>query len=152
MEETLDFINNLLQQAYFYIPAILGFISAVGFPSLVQIARIVAAVRLYVAKIAVVTTKVNETVSAVNALAEFTVSYMDEDAKFFEDLAETEYNKKRKEAYLKRAEVLRQRKAKAIKHIEAIKEELESAKRKRKVRVRIVKDKQEAATDEEGVR
>lgn len=149
MEEVLEAINNFVSQAYFYIPAVMGFISAVGFPSLAQIARIVAAVRLYVGKIAVVTAKVNETVSAVNALAEYTVSYMDEDAKFFEDLAETEYNKKRKQAYLDRAETLRRRKAEAVKHIELLKEEVEKAKKKVRVRVK-VKGRPQEAVNEKG--
>lgn len=149
MEEELDFINNLLQQAYFYIPAILSFISAIGFPSLVQIAKIVASVRLYTTKIAVVFSKVNETVAAVNKLADFTISYMDEDAKFFEDLAETEYNKKRKQAYLDRAETLRRRKAEAVKHIELLKEEVEKAKKKVRVRVK-VKGRPQEAVNEKG--
>ena len=149
MEETLDFINNLLQQAYFYIPAILGFISAIGFPSLVQIAKIVASVKLYITKIAVVFSKVNETVEATNKLADLVLSYMDDDAKFFEDLAATEYNKKRRQAYLDRAETIRRRKQESIKHIDLLKEEVEKAKKKVRVKVK-VKGRPQEAVNEKG--
>ena len=147
MNEFLDNLGNWLKQAYVYIPAILAFISSIGFPSLVQIAKIVSAAKLYVTQISVVFKKMNETLEEVNKLSDFILATIEEDAQFFEAMAETTYNKKQKQAYLERAAILRSRKDNAFKRIELLKEETKQTKKKIKVKVRI---KPEEHSNEEG--
>lgn len=144
-----DFFDNLgywLRQAYIYIPAILAFISSIGFPSLVQIAKIVSSAKLYITQIQVVFKKMNETLEEVNKLSDFVLRTIEEDATFFEALAETTYNKKQRQALLERAQALRERKKLAFKQIESIKETAIEKKKKIKVKVKI---KPEEKTDEE---
>lgn len=137
MNEFLNTLGEWLKQAYVYIPAILAFISSIGFPSLYQIAKIVASVKLYVTQISVVFKKMNETLEQVNRISDFVLQTLDEDAKFFEDMAATTYNKKQQKLFLDRAAAIRARKAVAFKKIEALKEDAAQDKKKMKVKVRI---------------
>ena len=145
MEEFFENLGYWLEQAYVYIPAILAFISSIGFPSLVQIAKIFASAKIYLSKISVILKKTNETVECVNALADFCLDMIDKDAEFFDQMAECTFNKKEKELYQKRAAALRERKANAFKKIESLKEDVEASKKKIKVKVRI---KSEEKSDE----
>ena len=147
MNEFLDNLNHWISQAYVYIPAILAFISSIGFPSLVQIAKIVSSAKLYVTQISVVFKKMNETLDEVNKLSDFILTTLEEDAAFFEAMAETTYNKKQKQAFIDRAAALRRRKDYAFKRIEALKEDAVANKKKVKVKVRI---KPEDKRHEEG--
>lgn len=147
MDNFLDNLHHWLSQAYVYIPAILAFISSIGFPSLVQIAKIVSSVKLYVTQIQVVFKKMNETLEEVNKLSDFVLSTLDEDAQFFEALAETTYNKKQRQAFLDRVASIRNRRQFAFKKIETLKEESAPKKKKVKVKVRI---KPEETRHEEG--
>lgn len=146
MEEFLNNLGEWMKQAYVYIPAILSFISAIGFPSLVQISRIFASAKLYVTQAQVIMKKVNETVDAVNELGDFILVTMDEDAAFFEELASTTYNKKQQQAYIARASAIRSRRQAAAFKIEEIKESAIKKKKKIKVKVRV---KPEEPRDEE---
>lgn len=146
MEEFLNNLGEWMKQAYVYIPAILSFISAIGFPSLVQISKIVASVKLYVTQIQVILKKLNETVEAFNDLADFVLVTLDEDAAFFEELADTTYNKKQQQAYLARASAIRSRRQAAIFKIDGIRESQIKKKKKIKVKVRV---KPEEPRDEE---
>lgn len=145
MDQFLDTLGEWLRQAYVYIPAILAFISSIGFPSLVQIAKIVSSVKLYVTQISVVFRKMNETLDEVNKLSDFVLTTLDEDAAFFEAMAETTYNKKQKQMFMERAETIRGRKSMAFRKIESLKEDVAQKKKKVKVKVRI---KPEASSDE----
>lgn len=137
MDNFFEQLNQFMQKAYFYIPAILAFITAVGLPSLVQIAKIVAYAKVYLAQASRILKKMNETVEQVNAIADFVLSSLDEDAAFFEELAATTYNKKQKEAYLAQASRIRSKRQRALGKIEILKEDVETAKKKVKVKVRI---------------
>lgn len=143
--EFLDKLSEILSQAYVYIPAILSFISAIGFPSMVQIAKIFSSAKLYVTQIAKVFKKMNETVDVVNNLTDFIISTLDEDAQFFEAFAETTYNKNQRQACLDRAAAIRARKQLVFKKIEELKEEQSAKKKKVKVKVRIKPEEQNNA-------
>ena len=70
MDNFFEQLNQFMQKAYFYIPAILAFITAVGLPSLVQIAKIVAYAKVYLAQSSRILKKMNETVEQVEPLNE----------------------------------------------------------------------------------
>lgn len=136
MEEFLEKLGYWLQQAWVYIPAVLAFISAVGIPALVQIAKILAAARSYLSQNAKLKGKANETLEEVNKMAEALSSSLREEAEFLESLAATAYNKKQKAAIMERARKLRQRADGGFSKIERIAEEADP-KNKRKVKVKV---------------
>mgnify|MGYP003338409747 CR=1 FL=1 len=59
MEQFIEKLNWLCQQAWIYIPAILSFISAIGLPSLVQIAKIFSSAKLYLTQVTKLKDKIN---------------------------------------------------------------------------------------------
>lgn len=146
MDNFFESLNHFLQQAYVYIPAVLAFISAFGIPSLVQIAKIVAAAKIYLTQASKFIGKTNETLAQVNRIADFVLQTLDDDAAFFEELAATTYNKKQKEAYLTRAASIRAKKKNAFAKIEAIKEDPQP-KKKVKVKVKIKSEGNDAKAD-----
>ena len=65
--EWLNEFGEWLKQAWVYLPAILSFISAIGFPSMVQIAKIFSSAKLYLSQAKTLKDKINVLVKTTNA-------------------------------------------------------------------------------------
>ena len=147
MEEFLNKLGEFLKQAWVYIPAILSFISAIGIPSLVSIAKIVASAKVYLAQTAKILAKVNEALDVANKMVEFIESNLDDEIRFCEELGKATYSKREKAVLSERVEMLKRKKEELLlKKVDAIPEEI--APKKVKVKVKI-KDT-EVNADEEG--
>lgn len=150
MEEFLNKLGEFLKQAWVYIPAILSFISAIGFPSLVSIAKVLASAKVYLAQTAKILTKVNEAVDVANRMVEVIESNLNDEITFCEQLGDSTYSKKVKAVLDERVKTLKKKKEELLlKKVEAIPEE-ELAPKKVKVKVKI-KDP-EVNPNEEGAK
>ena len=148
-----DFLNKLgewLKQAWVYIPAILAFISAIGLPSLVQIAKIFASAKLYLTKVSVLLKKTNETVDEVNRLLDFMIAEIDDDIHYEQRRLSASFNIKEKEIIAERIDLLCKRKERlSNRKIEKLQEEDVS---KKKVKVKVKIKAPEAKSDEKDIR
>lgn len=96
MNDWLQQFSNWLQQAWVYIPAVLSFITAIGLPSLIQIAKIFSASKIYLSQTKTLIGKFNQTVKIVNQLKDYIDSLKGDWEKFLED--EISYEEKRLDA------------------------------------------------------
>lgn len=138
MDEFLNQLSYWLSQAYIYIPAILTAISSIGFPAIVQIAKIFASAKLYLQQVSVLLKKLNECVVQVQDICELVTAWTENDIAFHEELAKTTINKKQRLVIENHVNSLKQRKVLVsnmkIKALE--KSELEPKKVKIKVKVK----------------
>jgi hypothetical protein len=138
MDEFLNQLSYWLSQAYVYIPAILTAISSIGFPAIVQIAKIFASAKLYLQQVSVLLKKLNECVVQVQGICELVTAWTENDIAFHEELAKTTINKKQRLVIENHVNSLKQRKGLVsnmkIKALE--KSELEPKKVKIKVKVK----------------
>ena len=138
MDEFLNQLSYWLSQAYVYIPAILTAISSIGFPAIVQIAKIFASAKLYLQQVSVLLKKLNECVVQVQGICELVTAWTENDIAFHEELAKTTINKKQRIVIENHVNSLKQRKVLVsnmkIKALE--KSELEPKKVKIKVKVK----------------
>lgn len=138
MDEFLNQLSYWLSQAYIYIPAILTAISSIGFPAIVQIAKIFASAKLYLQQVSVLLKKLNECVAQVQGICELVTAWTENDIAFHEELAKTTINKKQRLVIENHVNSLKQRKVLVsnmkIKALE--KSELEPKKVKIKVKVK----------------
>lgn len=138
MDEFLNQLSYWLSQAYVYIPAILTAISSIGFPAIVQIAKIFASAKLYLQQVSVLLKKLNECVVQVQGICELVTAWTENDIAFHEELAKTTINKKQRLVIENHVNSLKQRKVLVsnmkIKALE--KSELEPKKVKIKVKVK----------------
>lgn len=138
MDEFLNQLSYWLSQAYIYIPAILTAISSIGFPAIVQIAKIFASAKLYLQQVSVLLKKLNECVVQVQGICELVTAWTENDIAFHEELAKTTINKKQRLVIENHVNSLKQRKVLVsnmkIKALE--KSELEPKKVKIKVKVK----------------
>lgn len=138
MDEFLNQLSYWLSQAYVYIPAILTAISSIGFPAIVQIAKIFASAKLYLQQVSVLLKKLNECVVQVQGICELVTVWTENDIAFHEELAKTTINKKQRLVIENHVNSLKQRKVLVsnmkIKALE--KSELEPKKVKIKVKVK----------------
>lgn len=65
----MEWLEWALQQAYIYIPTILGVISSIGIPALVSLGKILSNVKLYLAQAQVLLNKVNEVVDIAQSMS-----------------------------------------------------------------------------------
>lgn len=91
--EWLQKFGDLCQQAWFYLPAVLSFITAVGLPSLVQIAKIFKSAKLYLTQTKTLIGKFNEVIKVVKQLKEFINTLKGDIEQFLVD--EIKYDEKR---------------------------------------------------------
>ena len=108
-QEIIDTINYWLQQAWVFLPAVLSFISAFGFPTLLQIAKIVSSTKLFMVQNQKVYTKVNENAELVNVLLKENKDTINEDIQFFTQLKEAIVNQKVKDVIDTRIQTLNAR-------------------------------------------
>lgn len=138
MDEFLNQLSYWLSQAYVYIPAILTAISSIGFPAIVQIAKIFASAKLYLQQVSVLLKKLNECVVQVQGICELVTAWTENDIAFHEEIAKTTINKKQRLVIENHVNSLKQRKVLVsnmkIKALE--KSELEPKKVKIKVKVK----------------
>lgn len=140
MNEFLDKLSYWLQQAYVYLPIILSFISAIGLPSLVQIAKIFASAKLYLTRTKVLMNKVNECVDTINKMSNMINSFIDNELVFTEQLESSSYNKKQKALCIEHKQHLIELKTKSMNFkVEVIPQE--ELQKKKKVKVKVVKEK-----------
>lgn len=136
--DIFETISYWLSQAYIYIPSILAAISAIGFPAIVQIAKIFASAKLYLQQVSVLLKKLNECVVQVQGIVELVNNWTENDIAFHEELAKTTINKKQRLVIENHVNQLKQRKGlienMKIKALE--KSELEPKKVKIKVKVK----------------
>jgi len=145
MDEFLNWLNWLINQAYIYIPAVLAFITAIGIPSIVQLAKIFKSAKLYLTQTSVLLKKLNESLYIITKLVDFTTSQIDSEIAFYETLIKTTYNKKQKMIFVSRIEFLKLQKETANRlTIQSI--DIDSITPKKKIKVRI---KQEAPSESE---
>lgn len=116
MEQFLNNLSAWFQQAWVYIPAILSFISAIGLPSLVQIAKIFTSAKLYLQNTKTIKDKVNVVINTVNQfnkacdyLVQVQVQNLAEELHFLELQKALTYNKKMQELIEQRIEQIKQR-------------------------------------------
>ena len=93
MSEWLLKFSEWCQQAWVYIPAVLSFITAIGLPSLVQIAKIFKSAKLYLTQTKSLMGKFNEVVKVVKQLIEFIKTLRGDIEQFLKD--EIDYDEKR---------------------------------------------------------
>lgn len=137
MQEFMNQVGEFLKQAWVYIPAIISFISAIGFPSLVSIAKIVASAKVYLAQTSKILAKVNEAVDVANRMVEVIESNLNDEITFCEQLHDSTYSKKEKAVLEERVKTLKKKKEELLlRKVEAIPEE-ELAPKKVKVKVKI---------------
>ena len=110
MDEFLNQLSYWLSQAYVYIPAILTAISSIGFPAIVQIAKIFASAKLYLQQVSVLLKKLNECVVQVQGICELVTAWTENDIAFHEELAKTTINKKQRLVIENHVNSLKQRK------------------------------------------
>ena len=152
MNDWLSRFSEWLQQAWVYIPAILSFITAIGLPSLVQIAKIFASAKLYLTQTKTLLGKLNEVIKLYNNLVtmyedtkELYVAVMEDEICFDSEIMSKTINVKLKDAYAKRIDTLNKRtdllrSQQKISKLDEIKEEdLEMA--KKSVKLKVKKDK-----------
>ena len=147
--EWLDRFGEWCQQAWVYIPAILSFITAIGLPSLVQIAKIFKSAKLYLTQTKTLMGKFNEVVKIVKELIAFIKNLKGDMEQFLEDeiaydkeRLEHTYNVKQKAAIENHISYLEEKLAKiqGMKELPTVKEfteeELNLDKKKIKVKVK----------------
>lgn len=135
-----EFWNNLLEQAYIYIPMVCTFITAVGLPSLVQVAKIFASANLYLTQVKYLKNKVNECVEMNNKMIEYIDNFVDDEISYNTELLKCTYNKQQKQLIIKRITSLEQRKVNnKIFKITAIENLPQKAEKTKKVVVKIKK-------------
>lgn len=122
MNEWLVKFTEWCQQAWVYIPAILSFITAIGLPSLVQIAKIFKSAKLYLTQTKTLIGKFNEVVKVVNQLKDVIKTLRHDIEQFLED--EIAYDEKKLLAVYnaKEKEMIRG-------HIEYLKQKLDNVKK-----------------------
>ena len=105
MSEWLNKLSEFLQQAWVYIPAILSFITAIGLPSLVQIAKIFASAKLYITQTKTLMGKFNEVVKVVQQLIKLIeaikgdmVDFLKDEIAYDQEKLKCTYNAKEKKA------------------------------------------------------
>ena len=137
----MDFFDSVaywLSQAYVYIPSILAMISAIGFPSIVQIAKIFSSAKLYLTQVKILLQKVNECVTQITNICDLVIAWTDNDIAFQEQLAKTTINKKQKVVIENQINALKERRKLiggwTVKKLE--KSELETKKSKVKIKVK----------------
>ena len=85
MSEWLLKFSEWCQQAWVYIPAVLSFITAIGLPSLVQIAKIFKSAKLYLTQTKSIMGKFKEVVKVVKQLIEFIKTLRGDIEQFLKD-------------------------------------------------------------------
>lgn len=116
MSEWLNQLGEWFKQAWVYIPMILSFITAIGLPSLVQIAKIFSSARLYLTQVKTLKEKLNvaiETTNQTNKVCGFLMERLEEDVanriEFLELQLVCTYNKKMQEVIRNEIEKLKAR-------------------------------------------
>lgn len=133
-----EFFNNLLEQAYVYIPMVCTFITAVGLPSIVQISKIVASANLYLTQVKVLKNKVNECVDTNNKMIDYIDHLTNDEIEYNKQLYKVTANQKQKALILARIGQLEQRKVdNKVFKITAIEHLPEKAEKTKKVVVKI---------------
>lgn len=149
MSEWLQQFSEWCQQAWVYIPAVLSFITAIGLPSLVQIAKIFKSAKLYLTQTKTLIGKFNEVVKVVNQLKDSIKSLKGDIEQFLKDEIDYDekrlqftYNAKQKEAirghidYLKKKLDIVQKMPELPNVVEFTQDELNPDKKKIKVKVK----------------
>ena len=153
--EWLNQLGEWLKQAWVYIPAVLSFISAIGVPSLVQIAKIFSSAKLYLEQVKTLKGKINVLVDTVNAfngacnqLINVEIQNLSEELNFLELQKALTYNKKMQELIEER---IKQIKAKieelsnttVADLVKQIEDQELAKKPTKKVKVKVVKSNEE---------
>lgn len=93
----MEWLEWALQQAYIYVPTILGVIASIGIPALVSLAKILSNVKLYLAQAQVLLNKVNEVVDVAKSMSSQVEQLVDLIIAQNELIANATLNKKVKE-------------------------------------------------------
>lgn len=133
----MEWIQQLFEKAYFYIPTILAAMSAIGIPSIVSLAKLITNAKYFLSELSLVFSKINEIVTIVQRLIDNSNQLGDLIIEQSNLIAESTLNKKAK---LKAAEF--QKKVLAIREnnqYELDKLVLVAKSNKNKIKVKVAK-------------
>ncbi|MCK9576965.1 MAG: hypothetical protein M0R51_13770 [Clostridia bacterium] len=137
----MEWFEWALQQAYIYIPTILGVISSIGIPALVSLAKILSNVKLYLAQAQVLLKKVNEVVDVAQSMSSQIEQLVDLIIAQNELIANATLNKKVKEQSMMLTKQATDVKANFHKQIEKATNILVDSKKSFKVKVKQHKER-----------
>lgn len=133
----MEWIQQLFEKAYFYIPTILAAMSAIGIPSIVSLAKLITNAKYFLSELSLVFSKINEIITIVQRLIDNSNQLGDLIIEQSNLIAESTLNKKAK---LKAAEF--QKKVLAIREnnqYELDKLVLVAKSNKNKIKVKVAK-------------
>ena len=133
----MEWIQQLFEKAYFYIPTIVAAMSAIGIPSIVSLAKLITNAKYFLSELSLVFSKINEIVTIVQRLIDNSNQLGDLIIEQSNLIAESTLNKKAK---LKAAEF--QKKVLAIREnnqYELDKLVLVAKSNKNKIKVKVAK-------------